>query len=52
MFVTGKRSVHLSLQVWRVLSRVPAHGPLLQLPYLEQINLKLAESQPIAFTMF
>jgi hypothetical protein len=52
MFVTGKRSAHLSLQAWRLSSSVPAHGPFLQLSYLEQINLKLAESQPIAFTMF
>jgi hypothetical protein len=52
MFVTGEHLVHLSLQVWCLSSRVPAHGTLLQLSYLEQINLKLAESQSIAFTMF
>jgi len=52
MFVTGKCSVHLSLEVWRLSSSIPTHGPLLKLSYLEQINLKLAESQPIAFTMF
>ena len=52
MFTAGKYSVHLSSRVWRFSYRVPAHRLLLQLYYWEQINLKLAESQPIAFTMF
>jgi len=50
--MTGKRSVHLSLQVWRLSFHVPAHGLLLQLSYWEKINLKLAEIQPFAFMMF